>query len=251
MEVSLLLEDWTTPPLLSSSPSSSASLSSSFPFSSVSSASPFSSWASFSWLCFSSSLSSHRSTRMKTTMMKRWTKKKKRSFFCASSFVFSHLREKQRRCSLIIRLPLVSKRANLIFKLPTSTLVRCFLWSASTPAAGWGRRWRWRRRGASPFLLLLVFFLSASSVSWSAAIHHRGNKSRVNTPGWRSYKRSQCVAAAIEVVYGSAVVFKSLPSAAGKTLVRFLVPTLVQWFGGVPGGPQQKGDFFHYDFIHK
>ena len=99
MEVSLL-EDLTTPPLSpsSSSPSSSASLSSSSPSSSVSLASPSSSSTSFSWLYPFSFWSSHRWTRRKTRTRRRkkkWTRRK-RSFFFASFFVFSHLREKQR-----------------------------------------------------------------------------------------------------------------------------------------------------------
>lgn len=95
MEVSPL-EDWATPPLPPSSSSASSASSSSFsPSSSVSEASPFSSSSYFSLLYFSSSWSFHRWMRMMEMMRtRRWTMKK-RSFFCASFFVFSRLREKQ------------------------------------------------------------------------------------------------------------------------------------------------------------
>lgn len=65
----------------------------------------------------------------------------------------------------------------LAFHFPTFAPVQRLL-SAPTPAVGGGRRRWWRGgrggRGSSPFLLL-VFFLSASSVGWSAAVHGSQN----------------------------------------------------------------------------
>lgn len=56
----------------------------------------------------------------------------------------------------------------------------CFVWcflcrSASTPAAGRGRRWRRRRRRRPSTFLLHVFFVLVGSFSGSAATHHIKN----------------------------------------------------------------------------